>query len=197
MNKQQTLIIVLGIALLFSIILLSTRMAVPARPAALDQDTNISISVDQPEGISIQNQQAQGRLLLKPATQTVSRGESMIMNVLIDAPGKVLDGADAIILYDPQVVNVSNIRNGKYFTQLPQATVDEQNGIIKVTGFSSGKETSNPLFFSFTVSAYKPSEARFHVEYEPGRSDLSTLVERGTSKNILGSTQDAVITITQ
>lgn len=195
MNKQQTLLIVLGISLLLSIILLSTRMTTPARPAALDQDTNISIVVTQPEGISVQNQQAQGRLLLEPATLTVSKGESIIMNVLIDAPGKVLDGADAFILYDPQLVNVSNIANGEYFAQLPQATVDQQNGIIKVTGFSRGKGTSNRLFFSFTVSATKPSQARFHVEYEPGRSDLSTLVERGTSKNILTGTTDAVVQI--
>lgn len=209
--KQQTLLIILGIAIVLSFVLLSTRIAAPRRSPIVNQETNISIATGDSQAIEvIPADQKGGKLIMNPSDSSLTVGRAIEMEVNIDAPGITLDGADVVISYDPRLVRVGAIGNntantdlsrGPYFLQLVRTTVDQTAGKITVTGFSPReemlqKEDTNPVaMFSFPVTALQPGVATFHIEYQPGRSDLSTLVEQGTSKNILTGVHDAVITI--
>lgn len=194
MSKQQ--ITYLFIALCISLLLSGAVIAMNTRSPE-KQGTTIPIVVTEPTEVAVESKQNSVKLAMFPTNVKLSVGQKDTMSVMVDAPRANLAGGDAVIRYDPQTVAVSDIVNGGFFDQLPRTTVDQQRGIIKVTGFSPTLQETGATFFSFTLTALQPGQSQFHIEYEQDRSDLSTLVERGTSKNILTGVQDSVVRIVQ
>lgn len=211
MKKYSTLLTVLGIVFLAGFVFVFVRSIFLPRTDTSNQEASIPIVINEPEGIRVTpTEQIGGRLLIHPSVSSMTIGRSIEMEVAIDAPDVTLDGADILLIYDPALVKVgavvnatanSDLSRGPYFRQLVRATVDEKVGKIAVTGFSpretlpQKKGTDPVTAFSFPVTALQAGVAVFQIEYQPGRSDLSTLVEKGTSKNILTRADSATITI--
>ncbi|MBI5452711.1 hypothetical protein HY945_04560, partial [Candidatus Gottesmanbacteria bacterium] len=91
---------------------------------------------------------------------------------------------------DPNYLTAdNNLIFGPYFDSYPRQEVDNTAGIIKVSGYSPkdlSPLTSATSFFSVSFQAKKKGSGNVVVDFQAGKTNLSTLVERGTSKNILG-----------
>lgn len=139
------------------------------------------------------------RQFILPAHLLKKKDETFNLDVVITAEGRKLDGADAIIKYNPQMVEVTDIKQGEFFTNYPRQTIDQANGVIKMTGFTP-KDTNangdNFVFFTIEAKALVSGTAKFDFEFEKGKTNLSTVVENKTSRNLLGIVAGATVSIT-
>lgn len=146
-----------------------------------------------------------GRLFINPSRKNVKVGENFTLDVVFQTKGKILDGVDAIIRFDPAIITAEgdvshpiSVAVGSHFDSYPRQEVDNEVGVIKVSGYSpkdlSPVSTATSLF-TINFQAKKKGTTNVTIDFERGRTNLSTLVERGTSKNILGVVGNAVITI--
>lgn len=121
---------------------------------------------------------------------TVKVEEASKATISFSTPGKIISGADVILHFDPKLVQVEgDVIPGEFFTSYPRTTVDNEKGTIKVTAFSPSSTIEvNDLteLFSVNFKAVNQGVASVTFDFQPGKTNLSTLVEKGTSKNILG-----------
>ena len=146
----------------------------------------------------IVNQQADSQVpVIVPGSMSVllnfheaEPGERLKADVKFSAHGAKVYGADAVIRFDPTYIEVDeNIEQGDFFAVYPRAEVDNTLGIINITGISASSKdpmTAEELLFSFYLVPKVTGETEISLDYQPGATNLSTLVEFGTSKNILG-----------
>lgn len=128
-------------------------------------------------------------------------GQPISAIVSFSAKGKRIVGTDVILHFDPAfLVPDKKLKLLDFFTRYPRQEVDLVKGTIKVTGFQAKNDqpltTPNVLFIA-TFQVKKTGATRLWFDFVPGKTNLTTLVEKGTSKNILGIVKDAAITIEQ
>ena len=146
---------------------------------------------------SIFQQKGSGRYFLEFDKAELRTGEEAAMTVYFNAPGEVLDGADVILRFDPSLLVVTSIEEGKYFDQYLRKEIDNTAGNIKVTGFmSSVKASQQPvMLFKAKARAKRAGNAFITFDFQKGLSSKSTLVQKGTSKNILSEVTGSNLTI--
>ena len=139
-----------------------------------------------------------GRMMILPTTDTVSLNEEFEVTVTLSADGLVLDGADAIVSFDPEKLEAVSIRESSLFSSYPRKTTDNSAGEVKITGFGNPdrKELEQESDFAYiTFRAISPGEAMINFEFEPGKTNLSVMVEKDTSKNVLGEVSGGAVDI--
>lgn len=141
-----------------------------------------------------------GSYSLEPSVKTLKSGEKVSVQVVFVASGKRLDGADIILVFDPLYFEADpNLELTNFFTSFPRKTVDNKIGKIKVTAFQakSQEPLSNPVTL-LTVSflAKKPGKTTINFDFQKGKTNTTTLVEHGTSRNILAGVVPVSLEIT-
>ena len=130
----------------------------------------------------------------------VQSGDVVNAEVIFDAAGKEVVGSDVIIKYDPTLLQIEEeIVPGKFFSSYLRKTVDNSLGILKVTGINpagDGQKPGSPVvFFSVIFKTIKPGASVIKFDFKKGKTNTTTLVEKGTSRNILGLVSDANLII--
>lgn len=128
----------------------------------------------------------------------ISVGESVGTSASFTTDSRILSGSDVILSFDPAYLEVEgDIKPGDYFSSYPRKLVDNAKGIVKATAFGgSGQIVSQPTtLFTVTFKAKKEGTTTLSFDFAKGRTNLTTLVEKGTSKNILGNVYGATLTI--
>lgn len=142
-----------------------------------------------------------GSFTLSADKTQVQVGEALNLTVSFDSLGKKLDGADAILRFDPKLITADkDLVMGTYFTTYPRKEVDNTAGVIKVTAFNIGNTepvTASTVLFNVTFTAKVAGAATFNLDFDKTRTNLSTLVEQGTSQNILGKVIPATVIISK
>jgi hypothetical protein len=131
---------------------------------------------------------------------SVSAGDLLTATVYLTAPGIKVTGADVVLLYDPAYFSVSadGISGGSFFSNYPKKTVDSTRGQVKVSGFGvTGDQPPdlNTIFVTIPFQTLKAGTTAVNFDFVQGTTNKSTIVEKGTSKNILGSVENATLII--
>lgn len=150
-----------------------------------------------PETSPIQFELVAGQFI-QPVHLLKKVGDSFNLDIILTAPGRKLDGADTILKYDPSLVEVTDIKPGEFFTNYPRKTIDQVKGEVRVTGFSpkdSKANGDNFIFFTLEVKALKKGTAKFDFGFEKYKTNLSTVVENKTSRNLLGKVTGSTVSI--
>ncbi len=140
-----------------------------------------------------------GQMRFNNIPKSIKIGTEFEITVDFSANGKVLDGSDAIIRFDKSQIEIVGITNGEYFQLYPRKTIDNNNGVVKVTAFQArdDKPIENQItLFTLALKAKKAGTIPLKFDYIKGKTNLSTVVEKGTSQNILGSVQNTEIVAT-
>lgn len=127
---------------------------------------------------------------LSAEKENYQKDEDIIVSAIFTAPGKKIFGTDLVILYDPgQVVtHVESIEKGIFFANFPRITVDEENGIIKISGYQGSETelgTDNYEIVNIKFRAIKIGRGKIELSFAKGETNATTLVEAATSQNIL------------
>jgi hypothetical protein len=141
-----------------------------------------------------------GSYLLEPDKKEFKTGDNFSLTVSFDRKAKKLYGADAILKFDPAYLSAdTNLTLGTYFDNYPRREVDNNKGYIKVTGFrlqkSQEDNIENGMLFVANFKAKKSGFTTISLEYQKGKTNQSTLVEAGTSQNILGNANTVKLNI--
>jgi len=143
--------------------------------------------------------EAQGSMVVQLTINEAEPGERLKADVKFNALGSKVYGADAVIRFDPNYLEVDEeLEQGYFFAVYPRAEVDNSTGTIHVTGISPKDNdplTDEKLLFTVYFVPKKAGQTEISLEFQPGATNLSTLVEYGTSKNILGSVTPASLII--
>lgn len=139
-----------------------------------------------------------GVMGIYPEKNKVKVGGIFDLSVTASTSKGNIAGADAIINFSPEYLNIESIEEGELFDLYPLKKIDNEKGIVKVTGF--GAQENYQLnqeidFFSMKLRAKKAGTTQIAINFQKDKTNLSNVVEAGTSRNILGTVYPAEIEI--
>jgi hypothetical protein len=121
---------------------------------------------------------------------SASLGEELDVDVTIDTQSKAVAGADAVILYNPQYIEVVSVDPGDVFADYPARFYDNTNGKIMVSGIVSSKHNlyrgrGVMARIRFRTKAMGASQITF--QYTPGDTTDSNVASMSEPGDILTS----------
>ncbi len=140
-----------------------------------------------------------GKYTIELSKTNISLGENVEDKIMFYAEGKVLDGSDVILKFDPEVLTAGDIsQKGEYFNHYPREYIDNQKGVIKVSGYTLDLQSpmdSPVLLFSIPFTAKNSGQTTLSFDFQQRKTNLTTLIEHQTSRNILGQTDTVSLTV--
>lgn len=173
------LVPVLAILVIFQAVVLATQKPVSSTK------TNPYIPVPEKEVVK----QAQVSLSFVPSGASVQKGQNATVDLVL-TPKKLvrLDGADIVLEFDPQVLQITQINTPKLFSIVSQKRENETNGKIYITFLEEGaggvaidKEVK---LMTLTVKGKKAGEGKIAI-ITADKGPSTVLTENATSKKML------------
>ncbi len=137
---------------------------------------------------------------LSPSEETFKKGCNYQVNINLDTQGVNTDGADALLLYDPNIFSITNssITNGSIYPEYPGNSVNQINGQISISGISSVSQPFNGQGLFATINLLVKDNAStgntaLNFDFDPAnptKTSDSNIVERGTVVDVLNSVTD-------
>jgi len=193
--KKILIVLVLLIILLAGIVLIRTQ-----RELSMKKTAETAITVYQEEVVPTPTTYAMpGVYNIELSKKSISIGESVEAKIMFYAKEKVLDGSDVILKFDPEVLTAGDIsQKGEYFNHYPREYIDNQKGIIKVSGYTLDLQSpmeSPVMLFTIPFTAKNTGKVTLSFDFQKGKTNLTTLIEHQTSRNILGQTDTVSLTV--
>ena len=149
---------------------------------------------------AIRKEKPPGFFVLVPDKPQLKIGEAGVLTVKMDTKGKIAQGADVILKYDPLLLKALNIKSNGFFILLPRQEIDNERGMVKITAFSPSDgidfQKENDIF-SVEFEALTAGAGKVVFDWEPDETNRSNIVEKGTVENILGSVVGADLVIVE
>lgn len=137
------------------------------------------------------------QIALQTDKTSVKVGEkfTVSINILSD---KSTDGTDLIINYDPKLLLAEPVILGTLYNEYPINTIDVKVGKVTISGISTETDRINPngLFGSIVFTAKAPGSSGISLEFTPGSTVDTNVIEQGTGKDVLESVKNVNIIIT-
>lgn len=196
MNRlNNSEIIRIGIVVLILLLLLGGFLFLKLRGAARREAGN---NVSMQQQVVVSENLDNNRMYFKPAEKSISLGTEFEMAVYFRTDVKNLFGADAVITYDPEYLDVVEIKEADIFKSYPKKKADTGKKVIKITGYTPASDkplSGEQLFATLKLKAKKAGNTKLTFDFQKGGTNRSTLVEKGTSRNVLGAVSEAYIDI--
>lgn len=161
-----------------------TRVAVkPAEPSKAVQPTPYPLS---------------GSYQITLSKNKYKVGEIVTAAIGFTAPNKRIFGTDIVLHFDPKTLEAAaKLSVNDYFQNYPRQEVDKGKGLIKVTAFGpKGDVVSTDVnVFVATFTAKKAGTTSLSFDFEKRKTNLTTLVEEGTSRNILSEANPVPVVV--
>lgn len=170
---------ILGIIILIEVIIAVKTLTAPV-PIA-------SPTISSIPKVNIKKTPAKISLIVSKTSFKVS--ETIPVSVLIDTGLNNVSGVDLIVHYDPKILDATNesLVKGNILDEYPLLSVDSKKGLISISGVSHVKKSFNGTgqFALINLKAKKLGKTSLLIDFKPGTTSASNLVEATTSKNIL------------
>lgn len=170
-----------------------------------------------PESVSTTNTTSQADINYEEATPTIIKeippgiytielepknirvGEETSAGISFTAKDKNVTGTDIVLRFNPEFLEAGeSIVTSDYFSNYPRREVNNKDGLIKVTGFSpvnGSVEDRTVNVFTVKFKGKKGGSTKISFDFELGKTNMTNIVEKGTSKNILGQVREAIVLI--
>lgn len=129
----------------------------------------------------------------------VSLGQQLKVQALLSTGGHTVQAVDLVLKYDPNFLEASPsaILNGKIFKDYPLGSVDDKNGIIRVSGLTKEKEgfVGGGIFATINFKAQKLGKTQVLVDFQKGETRTSNILDDSQSQNILEKVQNLTVAI--
>lgn len=149
-------------------------------------------------------------LSLEPVSLQTQVGSQFEVSVNVDMKDRTVNGIDAVIKYNPQMLEVVDSDNETAGTQAQTGTIfktllvnqaDPIDGKIVLTGsrISTSQEPikGTGTFAKISFIAKQAGNTNLEILFDSKKTNLSNVTESKTSKNILTDIENAQITISQ
>lgn len=128
-------------------------------------------------------------------------GEEVKVAVRVSTGGHNTNGADVVIKYDPQKVEVlenSGVIAGDLYTEYPILKSNPDKGLIQISGISPADYTGfNGLgdFATLNLRAKSEGESTLSIEYKPNSTTDSNIIDDADSQDILAQVENLRLTV--
>ena len=140
-----------------------------------------------------------GKYYLSLDNSTVEKGDIIQLKVIFEADNKMISGSDIYLRFDPQFLQADyDLSLGSFFLNYPRSQVNNSTGLIKVTGFRAaqqGRLTTPVTVMTVSFLAQKKGRTKIDFDFIKGKTNKTTIVEKGSGKNILGKAEPMILTI--
>lgn len=202
-DKQKIAIVVLILIILLGGIWMlrkkdQTQSELPSNqpsPEISIPDTNVSADDDV---LPIDESTLTAKYILTSSSSSLSNGDIFTVTLNLSAVGELLDGTDVLLHFDPSLFQVQgDIETSSLFQSYPQKIVDNSKGEIKLIAFGGPADPlqQDEQLLAVTFTAVGKGNARVWLDFQKGRTNTTTVVQKQTSKNILGSVEDISVLI--
>lgn len=124
-------------------------------------------------------------------------GEKITVSININS-SKFTDGTDLILFYDPKLVtlvadkNTAAVEVGKIYEDYPLNAVDSNNGKVLFSGISTQISGIIPqgVLGTFILEGKTAGKAKIMIDFTPGSTVDSNVVETSTAQDVLVSVQN-------
>lgn len=161
------------------------------------QTTTSTQSLIMPKVVAMDRE---GAMTLSPATVRVQKGQTATLTLSINAQGSALDGADAVLSYNPELLDVT-VQKGTAFPIYLKNYANPQTKKIYVTGVtldqSPAPSSSTLTLATLTITGKKAGSGKIDILWNEGEKNLSTLIETKTSNTVLGDVSGSAFTVTE
>lgn len=142
----------------------------------------------------------QAYMRLEPLKTALKTNEVSSFDLTINSYTAKINGTDAVILFDPQLIKITNI-NSDYSVLnqnfiFPRKQIAEDRIYLTAVRDNLNQETSGKFTLAtINFEAISPGVAVFKLEHFPGETYGSTIIQSKDSKNILDKVEGFEVTI--
>lgn len=127
-------------------------------------------------------------LSFEPTQQGVAVGQTFPVKININTSGQQTGGADALIVYDPNILSISSVTNGGFYTSFGEYQVSGTTNKWNISGFETDSVNSKSGTGTFaTVNFQAKAQGTSTVTFEcsgAGKTD-SNILKAGTGDDII------------
>lgn len=143
--------------------------------------------------------QSKPKLVLISDRKEYKVGQGVILAVGLSTGNKPTDGTDLVLHFDNQVLQASSsaILEGSLYPDYPLRAVDQKSGLVRISGIAAVNKsyTGSGIFATILFQAVKPGQAVFTIDYRPGLTTDSNIVESGSGQDILSEADNLEVTV--
>lgn len=146
-----------------------------------------------------------GTISLTAPKTTLSVGEKLTVTINASSSGRLTDGTDLIITYDPNILSVETVGEEKrpivisdVYSEYPSNSIDPTKpGVIAASGISSEQNGTviDGVFGSMIFTAKAPGKTTVGIQFDPNLTSESNIIETNTGKDILNKVQNLEVEV--
>jgi hypothetical protein len=192
-NLPKLILVVLGVVILVELVLGAKTL--------LQNKSTVAPGAQPTTGVVNKIRPIDGaKIYLLAERPSYQVGDNLNLRIFLDTGGHTVDGVDTILRYDPKLFQASSsgIIKGKIFQEFPLTQVDEKSGVVNISGISSIQSKGyNGMgdFATIRFKALSKGPAAFSLEFKPGTTTNSNVVEVSSGQNILEEVKNISVSI--
>lgn len=133
-------------------------------------------------------------LALSPPQGNFSVGNSTKIAVILDTGEKKVIGADAIIKYDPEKIEIIELKPGTIFDHYPFTKINAGKVFISAINDNDHLFSGQGILTHLTIVPKKPGEAKLRFEFRPAETTDSNVAAENNQQDVLEQVKNGVYT---
>ena len=160
-----------------------------------------SLNAPKPKRLNNVAPVSDGIISLRTPKVTYNVGDKIPLSAMVFTSGHSISGVDLIIKYDSNLLTASGsgVTTSKtMFEEYPLKQVNASTGLIQISGIISSKSKGfdgGGIFATINLTAKKQGSTKFSIEFKPGQTNDSNIVDNLTGQDILGKVYDRTIVV--
>ena len=134
---------------------------------------------------------------LSSSEETAAVGGALEVGIILSTGEAKIDGADAVLRYNPQMLRFAALERGELFEEYVQEEVDETEGCIRLSGLTLDAQPKNGTLGRITFEALKKGTTTVFFEFTPGatKGDSNVALSGAGGVDILKEVQNGIYII--
>lgn len=199
-KKLFPIIIAVGILILVGEVIWAYMNFQQNQPASTQSQVTENVST----ASSLPDKPKNGSISLTAPKNSIKVGEKLTVTINASSSGRLTDGTDVIITYDPKLLFVETIGEDKkpivvnnIYNEFPNNSLDATNGIITASGIASEQNGVgiNGVFGSMIFTGKAPGKATITIQFDPNLTSESNIIETKSGVDILNQVQNLEVEI--
>jgi hypothetical protein len=138
-------------------------------------------------------------LELRPKEGRFKVGEEFSIEVVLDTGNYETDATDFRLSFDPKILSVVRIAEGKIYDSYLAKRIDQVNGEVVINAIAPEAKTfqGRGIFATLFLKGLKPGGSNLNISFLPGSTTDSNVVAAKISKDVLAKVENADLVITR
>lgn len=136
-------------------------------------------------------------LVLEPKEGSFKAGAEFKVKIIVDTGDYETDATDVRLSYNPQIVSVTKIAEGKIYDNYPAKRIDTVTGVVVINGITGPSNTfkGKDVFATLNLKGLKKGKLILTLEFNPEATNDCNVVATKIAKDVLREVEGGVYEI--